>query len=177
MVQVLSRNGYNVVAADSGEEALQRIGELEGAIDLLLSDVVMGELSGPELAESLQAATSDPARAADLGHRGRIDHRRTRSRHGRVSREAVSSERVDRQGARPAVASLAISAVDLRLEAVADAANGLDPLRVVGVGFDLCAKASDVLGHRRFVLPLARGGPDVFEQLRPGVHLARESPR
>lgn len=54
MVQVLSRNGYNVVAADSGEEALQRIGEMNGDIDLLLSDVVMGEMSGPELAESLQ---------------------------------------------------------------------------------------------------------------------------
>jgi two-component system cell cycle sensor histidine kinase/response regulator CckA len=57
MVQVLSRNGYNVVAADSGEEALQRIGELDGDIDLLLSDVVMGELSGPELAQSLQASS------------------------------------------------------------------------------------------------------------------------
>jgi PAS domain S-box-containing protein len=57
MVQVLSRNGYNVVAADSGEEALRRIGELDGDIDLLLSDVVMGELSGPELAESLQASS------------------------------------------------------------------------------------------------------------------------
>jgi two-component system cell cycle sensor histidine kinase/response regulator CckA len=57
MVQVLSRNGYNVVAADSGEEALLRIGELDGDIDLLLSDVVMGELSGPELAASLQASS------------------------------------------------------------------------------------------------------------------------
>jgi CheY-like chemotaxis protein len=57
MVQVLSRNGYNVVAADSGEEAMRRIGELEGDIDLLLSDVVMGEMSGPQLAESLQASS------------------------------------------------------------------------------------------------------------------------
>jgi PAS domain S-box-containing protein len=57
MVQVLSRNGYNVVAADSGEEAILRIGELDGDVDLLLSDVVMGEMSGPQLAESLQAAS------------------------------------------------------------------------------------------------------------------------
>jgi signal transduction histidine kinase/ActR/RegA family two-component response regulator len=56
MVQVLSRNGYDVVVAQSGEEALVRMGEVEGAIDLLVSDVVMAELSGPELAESLQAA-------------------------------------------------------------------------------------------------------------------------
>ena len=56
MVQVLSRNGYDVVAARSGEEALQRINEVEGAIDLLVSDVMMAELSGPDLAEMLQAA-------------------------------------------------------------------------------------------------------------------------
>ncbi len=57
MVQVLSRNGYNVVAAESGEAALQRIEEMQGDIDLLLSDVVMDRLSGPELAKSLQAST------------------------------------------------------------------------------------------------------------------------
>jgi PAS domain S-box-containing protein len=56
MVQVLSRNGYEVVVAQSGEEALQRMDEVASAIDLLVSDVVMAELSGPELAESLQAA-------------------------------------------------------------------------------------------------------------------------
>ncbi|HWD96521.1 MAG TPA: ATP-binding protein [Acidimicrobiales bacterium] len=56
MFQVLSRNGYEVVVAQSGEEALQLIGAIEGSIDLLVSDVVMAELSGPELAASLQAA-------------------------------------------------------------------------------------------------------------------------
>jgi DNA-binding NtrC family response regulator len=44
------------VVAQSGEEALQLIGAIEGSIDLLVSDVVMAELSGPELAASLQAA-------------------------------------------------------------------------------------------------------------------------
>jgi two-component system cell cycle sensor histidine kinase/response regulator CckA len=56
MMQVLSRNGYDVVVARSGEEALQRMGEVEGVVDLLVSDVVMAEVSGPALAVSLQAA-------------------------------------------------------------------------------------------------------------------------
>jgi DNA-binding NtrC family response regulator len=55
MVQVLGRNGYDVVAADSGEEALLRMSQVEGSVDLLVSDVVMADLSGPDLAVSLQA--------------------------------------------------------------------------------------------------------------------------
>jgi two-component system, cell cycle sensor histidine kinase and response regulator CckA len=56
MVQVLSRNGYSVVAADSGEVALKRVEEMDDDFDLLLSDVVMGQLSGPQLAGLLQVA-------------------------------------------------------------------------------------------------------------------------
>ncbi|MGA7834963.1 MAG: ATP-binding protein [Acidimicrobiales bacterium] len=56
MVQVLSRNGYDVVVAQSGEEALQLAADADGSFDLLVSDVEMGELSGPELAASLQGA-------------------------------------------------------------------------------------------------------------------------
>lgn len=55
MVQVLSRNGYDVIVANSAEEALQRVGEIEGEVDLLVSDVVMAEMSGPELAQTLQS--------------------------------------------------------------------------------------------------------------------------
>ncbi|HEV3266844.1 MAG TPA: response regulator [Acidimicrobiales bacterium] len=56
MVQVLSRNGYEVLVADSGEEALIVARGFDGAIDLLVSDVEMSELTGPELAASLQRA-------------------------------------------------------------------------------------------------------------------------
>ncbi|HVB70191.1 MAG TPA: response regulator [Acidimicrobiales bacterium] len=52
MSQVLSRNGYHVVEAASGEEAAQLAGG--GEPDLLVSDVVMGEMSGRDLAEALQ---------------------------------------------------------------------------------------------------------------------------
>ncbi len=93
MVQVLSRNGYNVVAANSGEEALKRIAELDGDIDLLLSDVVMGELSGPELAAVPAGVNSDVASASHLGHRRRLDHQRVGARHGSVSGQAISTER------------------------------------------------------------------------------------
>jgi len=54
MVQVLSRNGYRVLTAESGELALDVARGFDGAIDLLVSDVEMSELPGPELAASLQ---------------------------------------------------------------------------------------------------------------------------
>jgi PAS domain S-box-containing protein len=56
MVQVLGRNGYHVLAADSAERALEVHDDFDGTIDLLVSDVVMAELSGPDLAASLQSA-------------------------------------------------------------------------------------------------------------------------
>jgi two-component system cell cycle sensor histidine kinase/response regulator CckA len=74
MVQVLSRNGYQVLAAETGERALEIVENYDGVLDLLVSDVVMSELSGPELAASLQLAnpslrvllTSGTAQAAVL---------------------------------------------------------------------------------------------------------------
>jgi PAS domain S-box-containing protein len=55
MVQVLRRNGYEVLVTDSGEAALAASRSFESGIDLLVSDVMMGELSGPELASTLQS--------------------------------------------------------------------------------------------------------------------------
>jgi CheY-like chemotaxis protein len=54
MEHVLTRNGYQVLVAASGEAALERALGYEGPIDLLVSDVVLGGLSGPELARDLQ---------------------------------------------------------------------------------------------------------------------------
>jgi signal transduction histidine kinase/ActR/RegA family two-component response regulator len=54
----LERLGYHVVAAQDGEDALRIAGALEG-IDLLLSDVVMPGIDGPELACRLRAKWSD----------------------------------------------------------------------------------------------------------------------
>lgn len=55
MSQVLSRNGYRVVEAASGEEAAKLVSEIDDEPDLLVSDVVMGEMSGRDLAAVLQA--------------------------------------------------------------------------------------------------------------------------
>jgi two-component system cell cycle sensor histidine kinase/response regulator CckA len=52
---ILKRQGYRVVVAQSAGEALLLCESHEGAIDLLLSDVVMPRMSGPELARRLAA--------------------------------------------------------------------------------------------------------------------------
>jgi len=51
--EYLQSLGYTVLAAASGKEALQRAKDFEGTIHLLLTDVVMTELNGPELAEQI----------------------------------------------------------------------------------------------------------------------------
>lgn len=50
-VRVLSQNGYRVVEASNGEEALRLFQKNPGDIDLLVTDVVMNGLSGPEMAK------------------------------------------------------------------------------------------------------------------------------
>ena len=52
---MLVRQGYTVLAASSGDEALRAAARYEGHIDLLLTDVVMPGMSGPELARRMTA--------------------------------------------------------------------------------------------------------------------------
>ncbi|WP_206513266.1 cell cycle histidine kinase CckA [Pelagibacterium montanilacus] len=47
--RALSATGYEVFEAGSGEEALEVLEELDGKLDLLISDVVMPEMDGPSL--------------------------------------------------------------------------------------------------------------------------------
>src|SRR5688572_5589559 len=54
-VESLQRHGYQVVAASSGEEALKVASMHDGTIHLLLTDVVMPGMNGPELAKRLWA--------------------------------------------------------------------------------------------------------------------------
>ena len=54
--QLLQEHGYTVVEADDGKSALEVLESHQGPIDLLLTDVVMRRMSGPELAERLSAS-------------------------------------------------------------------------------------------------------------------------
>ena len=80
--RVLVRQGYTVIEARNGREALELCTSYEGSIDLVLSDVVMPELGGRGLVERL--ATSRPRTRVlfmsgytddDVFRRALIDHR------------------------------------------------------------------------------------------------------
>ncbi len=58
MSRILERNGYRVVLADSAEAALAVVYDFIGTFDLLVSDFVMGDMNGADLALALQ--TRDP---------------------------------------------------------------------------------------------------------------------
>lgn len=51
----LERHGYRVLEALNGQDALRLVEETSGSVDLLITDVVMPEISGRQLAERLRA--------------------------------------------------------------------------------------------------------------------------
>ncbi|TAK16640.1 MAG: response regulator, partial [Acidobacteria bacterium] len=53
VVNVLRANGYNVLTAENGREAIQLAAARPDRIDLLLTDVIMPEMGGKELVERL----------------------------------------------------------------------------------------------------------------------------
>ncbi len=53
---VLTEEGYNVLCAAEGLEALRLADEFDGAVHLLVTDVIMPHMNGPELAEKLSVA-------------------------------------------------------------------------------------------------------------------------
>jgi two-component system, cell cycle sensor histidine kinase and response regulator CckA len=77
--RALASRGYKVHEASSGLEALEVMEEAGGAIDLVVSDVVMPELDGPSL---LKRTAQDAARPQDHLHlrlcRGRLQARTCR---------------------------------------------------------------------------------------------------
>jgi two-component system cell cycle sensor histidine kinase/response regulator CckA len=53
--RILERHGYHVVESRNGREALEQATAYEGAIHLVLTDVIMPEMSGRVLVERLRA--------------------------------------------------------------------------------------------------------------------------
>ncbi len=57
--EMLNRQGYRVLTAADGAEALKVADELAGPLDLLVTDVIMPRLNGPELAGRLKESRPD----------------------------------------------------------------------------------------------------------------------
>jgi len=58
-VRVLERQGYTVLEARDGEEALLLCQHKKGAIHLILTDVAMPQMGGPDLVKQLRQARQD----------------------------------------------------------------------------------------------------------------------
>jgi PAS domain S-box-containing protein len=57
--EVLEEDGYAVIIASNGQEGLQMSQDFDGRIDLLITDVVMPQMGGRELAEGISVLRPD----------------------------------------------------------------------------------------------------------------------
>ena len=78
---ILASNGYRLLVAALPSEALRLAGDHEQPIDALVTDVIMPEMAGPELAERVQALRPglrtlfvSGYTAETLRDRGRVPH-------------------------------------------------------------------------------------------------------
>ena len=55
----LRSRGYSVIEASNGIEAMEALEEKEGAVDLVVSDVVMPEMDGPTLLKAMRGRNPD----------------------------------------------------------------------------------------------------------------------
>jgi CheY-like chemotaxis protein len=68
--RILTDHGYSVIAACGGPEAIQTCSERVDDVDLLLTDVIMPQMSGSELAERLRGERPDLAVLYMSGYTG-----------------------------------------------------------------------------------------------------------
>ncbi|MFZ3207464.1 MAG: PAS domain S-box protein [Geobacteraceae bacterium] len=74
IAQALSKHGYTVIRANSPNEALKLFDQQMDQIDLLLTDVVMPSMSGPQLARELLAKKPALKVIFMSGHPTDVDH-------------------------------------------------------------------------------------------------------
>ncbi len=72
--RILVKHGYRVLSACDGPSALEVAAQHEGRIDLMLSDVVMPRMLGPELARALTQQRPDVQVVFMSGYTDRRDH-------------------------------------------------------------------------------------------------------
>jgi signal transduction histidine kinase len=68
VMEGLKRDGYTILAAGGGNEAIATAGKFEGQIDLLLTDLVMPGMNGMELARRLMLARPEMKVICMSGH-------------------------------------------------------------------------------------------------------------
>ena len=64
--RILARNGYQVCEADDGADAVRRASDPAERVDLLVTDMVMPEMLGNEVAARVRAVRPRPARPVHL---------------------------------------------------------------------------------------------------------------
>jgi two-component system cell cycle sensor histidine kinase/response regulator CckA len=57
--RLLARLGYTVLAAAGGEAAIARARAYEGRIDLIVADLIMPGMTGPEVVDAVRAIVPD----------------------------------------------------------------------------------------------------------------------
>ena len=80
--KLLQEQGYTIVEANNGKSALEWAEANPGQIDLLLTDVVMPAVSGPELAERLARSHSGLKVVYMSGYTGELMEASERLKHG-----------------------------------------------------------------------------------------------
>ena len=97
----LERQGYTVLSAESGSEALSLAAAHQGRIDLLITDVVMPDLRGPDLARRFVAERPRADHALHVRLHGRCTGRRDQvpASSCRLHPETLPAQCARRQGA------------------------------------------------------------------------------
>jgi nitrogen-specific signal transduction histidine kinase/CheY-like chemotaxis protein len=70
--RIFARNGYHVIAAASGPEAIEIVRAYQGDIHLLVTDVVMPHMLGKEVSEQIRALKPDIEVLFMSGYAGRV---------------------------------------------------------------------------------------------------------